>query len=165
MVSGGSATISNNPTRITGFTTGVDVDGGTALIETTNLNGNTVGLLIQNAGLVDAGQETPGTDFTGLGISAGGNDFSGYTAAATATSGAIVNVNSDAVTGRQGAPNDVFAAGNTFSTSNLADVESVIWHDIDNSNLGFVDYASFGGSILNLEPPCRFANHAVDLSA
>ena len=82
-VTAGKATIVDNLTTITGGTVGIDVDGGTALVQTTNVNGNTIGVQIRNNGIADLGQNGPGVNYTGLGVSTGGNNFSSYTAAAT----------------------------------------------------------------------------------
>ena len=152
---GGTATIISNPAAaITGNTTGIDVDGGTALVQTTDLNGNTVGLLIQGGGTVDAGQDGAGTNFTGLGVSTGGNDFSGYSTAATASAGAIVNLNGGApysAAGSQGLPFDVTAFNNTFFATTAGAAESVIHHDADDSAVGFVDFADLGN--LTIDDP------------
>ncbi|MEA1952641.1 MAG: PKD domain-containing protein [Planctomycetota bacterium] len=151
----GTATIVNNPTSITGGTVGIDVDGGTAFVEGTDLTGNTIGLLVQNGGIVDAGQLAGGTDFTGLGggtASSGVNDFSSYTATATAASGAIVNLNADTVSGPQGTPPDVAAFNNTWFSANLADIETVIHHDADDNGLGFVDYAELSSLNFSVAP-------------
>lgn len=73
-----SAAIRNNNASITGNAVGIEVNGGVALIENNTLTGNSeAALRIENHGLVDAGNCT-GTDITGLGISSGGNDLSGY---------------------------------------------------------------------------------------
>src|SRR5207247_2179729 len=88
------------------------------------------------------------TNYTRLGISSGGNDFSLYTAAATATSGAIVDLNTDDAysdpgpQGYSGPEKDVAAFGNLWNDSTPAGIETVVWHDFDDSDLGFVDYAA-----------------------
>ena len=147
------ASITDNDNSITNNGTGVDVDGGVALLQGNNLGGNTIGVLIQNGGKADLGQNGPGSNFTGLGISTGGNDFSGYTSAATTTSGAIVNLNTNApndLAGRQGLPDDVPAFGNTWAVNTAAGIENVIFHDVDDPTRGFVDYAVFGGLAVSL---------------
>ena len=138
-------------TSITGFEAGVDVDNAAALIQSTNFSGNTIGLLAQNGAVVDAGQDTPGVDFTGLGASAGGNDFSNFSALATTTAGAIVNLNPDVASGRQGTPADLLAQQNTFFSADVAQIESVIWHDTDDAAVAFVDYAAFADLQLLLD--------------
>jgi VCBS repeat-containing protein len=148
------ASILNNTITNSGIA-GVEVDGGTALLQGNTLNGNTIGLLVEGAAIVDAGQAGKPTtsNFTGLGISTGGNDFSGYTVAATATSGAIVDLKPDAVAGRQNPPADVTAYGNTWATPTANGIENVVWHDTDVSTLGFVDFAAFGNLVVTPTTP------------
>jgi parallel beta-helix repeat protein len=136
---------------------GVDVDGGIALLQDNDLNSNTIGLLIRNGGTVDAGQVDDvgpdgaiASDFTGLGMSTGGNDFSSYTDPADASSGAIVNLNADSVASRQGAPPDVMAEGNSFFSGTAAGIETVVYHDVDNPSMGFVDFADLSNLSFNL---------------
>ncbi|HEX6962661.1 MAG TPA: right-handed parallel beta-helix repeat-containing protein [Lacipirellula sp.] len=146
-----------NSTSISGGGIGVDVDGGTALVENADLNGNTIGVLVQNGGVADLGQSGIG-NFTGLGESAGGNDFTGYTVAATAASGAIVNLNAGGgysaagPQGYAGAEKDVAAFNNLWNDGSTAGIENVIWHDADDTNVGFIDYASLTNLIVSLEP-------------
>ncbi len=148
-----SAKITDNDNSITSNSRGVDVDGGVALLQNNNLNGNTIGVLIQNGGIADLGQTGPGTNYTGLGISTGGNNFNGYTTTATTTSGAIVNLKNNApnnVAGRQGTPDDVLAFNNLWTVSTAAGIENVVYHDIDDPTRGFVDYAVFGNLSVSL---------------
>ncbi len=144
--------IQNNNMSVGVFAVGVDIDGGIAMLDGNDLNGNTIGLLIHDNAIVDAGQAGVSlpTDYTGLGISTGDNDFSGYTAAASAASGAIVNLNTDVVGGRQGAPPDVTAYGNYWAVNTPNGIENVVWHDSDNASLGFVDFTSFSGLTVSL---------------
>ena len=120
-VTAGKATIINNPTTISGGSVGIDVDGGTALVQTTNITGSRIGVRIQNGGIADLGQNGPGINYTGLGVSTGGNNFSSYTAAATSTSGAIVNLNTGGAysnagpQGYAGAAKDVAAFNNLWN--------------------------------------------------
>ena len=80
-----SATLIGNAQPISGNDVGIDVDGGRALIEGNTLTNNRIAaILIQNNGVVDAGDCT-GENVTGLrtggglnGASAGLNDLSGY---------------------------------------------------------------------------------------
>jgi parallel beta-helix repeat protein len=149
----GRAIVSGNPVGIAGGDVGIAVDGGTALVENTVFDltdAPEIGVLIQNDGVADLGQDG-GSDFTGLGISAGGNDFSAYTTTATAASGAIVNLNSDAVAGRQGAPPDVTAFANTWAVATPNGIENVVYHDSDVSTLGFVDFAAFEVVTVNVD--------------
>ena len=147
------ARIVDNDNSITNNATGVDVDGGVAMLQGNNLNGNSIGALVRGGGKADLGQNGPGTNFTGLGISTGGNNFSGYTSAATSTAGAIVNLNNNApnnLAGRQGLPDDVPAFGNTWAVNTASGIENVIYHDVDDSTRGFVDYAVFGNLAVSL---------------
>jgi len=115
---------------------GIYVSGSTAMIQNNDLNDNTIGLLIQDGAIVDAGGGTLG--------STGGNNFSGYTALALATaySGAIVDLNSDPGVGPHGWPSDAWALNNNFYSTAPSDIEKVIYHDFDDANLGFVNYAT-----------------------
>lgn len=156
----GTGTIIDNPSSITGNAVGIEVDGGTALIENNNLNGNTIGVLIQNGGIADLG-DPDGNNITGLGTgtgpsgsSAGLNDFSGYTATATPTEGAIVNLNTNApndLAGSQGAPDDVPAFGNVWDDATPAGIENVVYHDSDDPGVGYVDFFAFGGLMVSLD--------------
>ena len=134
---GGEATIIDNDDSITGNTIGIDVDGGTAMVQNNDLNGNTmIGVLIQNGGIADLGQNGPGTNFTGLGISTGGNDFSDYTSRVH-DSGAIVDLNTGGAysnagpQGYTGAEKDVAAFNNMWNDDSVSGIENVIWHDAD----------------------------------
>ena len=124
-ITGSAVTASN--LSVTGGAVGIDVDGSTATVQNTVLNGNTIGLQSSNDGLFDASE----------------NDLTGYMGEATANSGAIVNQNTDIVSGPQGTPPDVKAHDNQFhaSLTNPLEVEMVIWHDRDDNGQGFVDYA------------------------
>jgi len=141
-----AAKISGNSIVGTGASVGIDVCGGTALVEGNNLTGGLVGLLVRPDGevnaVVDAGQLAGGTDFTGLGVSTGGNDFSGYTTS-DATSGAVVNLNADTLAGPQGVPADVAALGNLWYSADPLEIEAAIYHDADDPSglVGFVNYA------------------------
>ena len=118
IVGGSQVAVLDN--TIAGSATGVDVDGSTAMLQNNDLRNNTaIGLLIHDGAVVDAGQtgKLSPSDFTGLGISTGGNDFSSYTTAASATSGAIVDLNADNSAGPQGVPADATAFGNTWNAS------------------------------------------------
>ena len=142
--------------------TGVNVNGGVALVQNNDLNDNTFGLLIQFDGVVDAGQSGVGSNFTGLGISAGNNDFSGYTSS-SATGGAIVNLNNDGgLVGPQGAPPDIAAKGNTFFSTDPAQIELAVFHDGDDNDLGFVRFA--GLTIIAVNAPTTDEAQSVLLS-
>jgi len=157
--SGAAAAIVDNPATITGGTIGIDVDGGTALVENTDLNGNTIGVLIQNSGVADLGDPTD-SDITGLGAgsatngsSAGLNDFSGFTATASTTNGAIVVLNNDGgLVGPQGiGSGDIPAFFNVWNDPSAAGIENVIWHDADDNNVAFVDYTGLANLSLSLD--------------
>lgn len=140
----GTLDIRGSVTGIAGNAVGINVDGGTALIQDTNLAGNVVGVLIQQGGVADLGQTGVGTNLTGLGVSSGGNNFSGYTSAATATSGAIVVLNDDTgAVGPQGiGSGDIPAHENLFDASltTATAVAAVIHDDTDDPNVAFLDY-------------------------
>lgn len=164
--------VTGNTTSFTGNAVGVEVDGGTAFVEGNDLNGNTIGILVQNDGIADLGQTGAGTNFTGLGVSTGGNDFSGYTTPASPTEGAIVNLNTSgdySNPGPQGIAGptffDVTAFGNLFSgTFTLpGDADTVIYHDTDDSALGFVDYANLLNLTVSLDTlPTIVTNESID---
>jgi parallel beta-helix repeat protein len=142
-IDGGAAILTNN--RITSNATGVLVrNEGAATLQNNDLRNNTVvGLQIESGAIVDAGQVGTGSDYTGLGISTGGNNFSTYTPGPTQPR-AIINANSAApnqLAGAQGAPYDVSAEGNTFWSATAANIEAVVDHDRDNSLVGLVDFA------------------------
>ncbi len=163
--------IIGNTTSLSGNAIGVEVDGGTALVEGNDLNGNTIGVLIQNNGIADLGQAGPGVNFTGLGVSAGGNDLSSYTTS-SATDGAIVNLNTGgdySNAGPQGLAGptyfDVTAFNNTFNAAFTlpGDVDAAIYHDSDDANLGFVDYANLLNLTVSLDTlPTIVTNEAID---
>lgn len=142
-VDSGSVSILSNTVTTSGA--GLRLNGGNIKVQSNVLNGNTIGALIQNTANADLGTGG-GPDYTGLGASTGGNDFSGYTATATATSGAIVDLKPDAVAGQQGAPPDVEALGNLWAVNTPNAIENVVWHDNDVSTLGFVDFFTFAFS-------------------
>ncbi|MDZ4782500.1 MAG: NosD domain-containing protein [Planctomycetia bacterium] len=147
-VNGGAAEIVGN--RIGENNVGIRVlRDGIAMLEDNNLtDNNSIGLLIETGGIVDAGQEGLGTDFTGFGASHGGNDFSSYVEMADENDGAIVNLNEDNVVGRQGVPPDVSARGNLFFATATNDIEDVIYHDSDDDDLGFVDFFGLQNLVL-----------------
>jgi autotransporter-associated beta strand protein len=129
------------------------------------------GLQIDGGAVVDAGQ-LPATgnpsygNFTGLGISRGNNSFAGYTpfgqasgpASNPAAAQAIRNLNGNGPNGSPGPQQhggdgtagafaDLTAQNNTFgSASTLTAIEGVIYHDQDNSGVGFVLYGPGTGN-------------------
>ncbi|MDZ4657266.1 MAG: right-handed parallel beta-helix repeat-containing protein [Bythopirellula sp.] len=153
-VSAASATIVGN-TIYGGNGVGIAAGANSSvLVQENDLTGNTVGVGIAG-GTVDLGQLGLGTDFTGLGVSSGGNDFSGYTLAATAISGAIVNLNANGVNanaGPQGLPFDVPAFGNTWAVATPTGIENVVWHDADDASVGFIDYDTLANLVVSLDP-------------
>ena len=74
---GGTASIVGN--NFSSSVAGVDVNGGTALMQG-NTFASSIGVRIQNGGIADLGQNGPGINYTGLGVSTGGNTFSSYSA-------------------------------------------------------------------------------------
>jgi hypothetical protein len=76
-------------------------------------------------------------DFTGLGISGGGNKFQSYLPGGPK---AIIDRKEDGVAGKQGHPHDVMAEGNTFYSTNVADIENVVEHDTGNALYGYVAF-------------------------
>ena len=123
---------------------------------------DSVGVYVTNGAIVDAGQLAGSTnDFTGLGVSTGGNDFSAFTSADTEGNGAaIYNGNADEVAGPQGTPLDMTAFGNTFSVL----PEDVIYHDADDNALGFVDHDNLGGLTWSLSASDIVENDTVTFS-
>ncbi|MEZ6073122.1 MAG: right-handed parallel beta-helix repeat-containing protein [Pirellulales bacterium] len=118
---------------ISAATTGIDVDGSVALIENTDLTGNTIGIHVLNDGLVDAG-DSAGGNVTGLGTgtgtagsSAGGNILTGYDGVTTLV---IDNDNLDAAGNV-----DVRAEGNDYGSAIPAVIETVVRHTIDDPAL------------------------------
>jgi hypothetical protein len=178
-LSGGTATV--NQTRATVLNNtinhahiGLDVRDATALVQGNNLDndtagagGSAAGLVVESGAVVDAGQLPSAAayygNFTGLGVSTGGNTWAGYTPAAPGVAGlpdpttvpqAIRDLDTNPPNNLPGpqlhgndgtatAFSDLTAQNNTFGTAtSLADVEKVIYHDLDNSALGFVTYGS-----------------------
>lgn len=157
--SSATATLLGDSTAISGGEIGLDVDGGAALAQGYNFNGNTIGVRVRNGGLADLGQAGAGVNFTSLGVSIGGNDFSSFTDTATSAGGAIVNLNTAgdyAAAGPQGLGGplsfDVSAIGNGFNVNLTGGAEEVvIYHDVDNGSLGFVEFAELGGLTVSLD--------------
>ncbi len=156
---GGSATVSNQ--TINNIGTGIDVNGGTLRLDSSNLNGNTIGVLVRNSGVADLGQ-IGGSDFTGLGISAGGNTFSSYTTSSSST-GAIVNLNASAPIGPTVAPPDVTAFNNTFFSLNALHIENAIYHDADDNAVAFVNFAALSNFTISVVPSTTGENGMVQL--
>jgi hypothetical protein len=121
------------------------------------------GLRARNNGaigaIVDAGQVGGGTDFTyldggGAGNgSTGGNIFTGYSnysgSALPTVPQAILDLNGNSPNNRpgpEGGPYDLMAQKDNFGVNvvngNYVPVELLVYHDTDNSALGFVNYTS-----------------------
>jgi hypothetical protein len=110
----------------------------------------------RNGAIVDAGQTAASMmyygNITGLGVSTGGNIFHGYTAAyvggpqnPAVVPQAIRDLNTGGAysnPGPQLGNKDLPAQGNDFGVSTLMDVENLIYHDLDNSALGYVAYGT-----------------------
>ena len=150
-VVGGQVAIKGSTINVSA--TGIDVAGsGILMAENNNLTSNTIGVLIQSGALVDLGDAVADGNVTGLGSSTGGNNFTGYTSSSSST-GAIVNLNPDVVAGPQGSPPDVPAFGNTFDATltNALLIENAIYHDGDDTNLQFVDFANLANLTVSLD--------------
>lgn len=124
---------------------GLTLDSLIASVQNSSFNNNTVGILVEDtsgASIVDLGGGDNGSSMnpgSSLPVSAGNNDFTSYTSAATPTSGAIVNLTDNPPNdnpGSQGFPHDVAAVGNDFA----AHPEMVIYHDFDDTGIGLVEY-------------------------
>jgi uncharacterized repeat protein (TIGR01451 family) len=158
----GNSKVSAIDNTISGFATGADVNGSTALFQGNNLSNNTSrGLLIQNGSTVDAGQTGTGTNYTGLGISTGDNDFTSYTGTGA---WAIRNLNARPAVGSEGPPYDAMAQNNVFKNADPTFIASIIEDDTDNSTLGFVNVESAAHGSFDLEvtssAPC-YSDHEV----
>ncbi|MDR3459626.1 MAG: HYR domain-containing protein, partial [Verrucomicrobiae bacterium] len=106
-----AAKVVDNPASLTGNAAGIAVDAGKALIQNNDLTGNTVAAIwATNNAVVDAGNCE--SDVTGLGISAGGNNLSGYL---TGPAKAIVNAN-------PGGLPKVLADHDNFGAASVSDV-------------------------------------------
>ncbi len=114
---------------------GVNVDGGKAMIQNSNLSGHLVGLRVASGANVDAGSNVGDSNPTGLGTSAGNNDISGYTG--TGGSYAIQNLNVLA----NSDPN-VYARNNNFGNPvTPVIVEGRIFDDSDDATRTQVIFA------------------------
>ena len=166
----GSAEVENS--NISGQSTNIDVNAGTAFIQGNTLNYNAsggstaTGLLVHNGAIVDAGQLSAAAPYygniTGFGVSTGSNSFSGYTASTTSTNPTVPQAirdlntgtapfsavspelsNNYSAVGPQLGRMDVPAENNTFgSATTLFQIEQVIFHDVDNNTYGFVSYGT-----------------------
>ena len=152
---GASARVTNNAiTSSDGMSSvgGMMIFGGNVLLEGNDLTGNLVALSV-GGGNIDAGQAEDGVDFTGLGISSGGNDFSSYIGGLVGLGeGAFDVIAFDGVSGPQGLPpagTDIAAHGNIWFSDNPLDIEEVVYHDADDSFSCFVDYADLGDLTLS----------------
>jgi hypothetical protein len=149
---GGSAALLTN--TITGNGVGVLVDGGAALLQGNDLRDNTAdGLVIKDNAAVDAGQDDPttttveGTNFTGLGISQGGNlfDWSATPGTGYSAAGAKAIVNENAFAGLPGSsgpvqPPNVPAEYNDFGTSVDGNIKQIVVDYYHDPSTAVVDY-------------------------
>ncbi len=146
--SAGSAIVQGN-TFGAGINTGLDVNGGVARVQGNTFTTDLIGALVRNAGRADLGQASGGSELaTGLGTSTGGNNFTSYVTTATPTEGAIVVLKNNApnnLPGSQGLFNDTPAVGNLWNSS--VAIEDVIYHDADDSSVGFVAIAATVGNV------------------
>jgi hypothetical protein len=180
---GSSARLLNN--SITTNNVGVNVSGGTALLQGNNLSSNNLGsfatgLLVQGGAVVDAGQLSSAIpsygNITGFGISNGGNAFHNYTASISSVNPnvpqAIRDLNTSAPSGTgpaygnsgpQLGSYDLPAMGNLFDGTTLFAVEQVVFHDLDNPAFGFVDYGTVGGTTTPVKIIGPIAYYAQDV--
>jgi len=126
-----AATVKNNLGSIVGNEVGIQIDAARALIERTNISGNSqAGLVVSNDGLVDAGDAND-NNVTGLGTgsgisngsSIGCNFLAGYDAV---NSFAVINENLDASLNI-----DVLAEMNFWGTEDPGEIEDVVIHTDD----------------------------------
>ncbi|NLE36406.1 MAG: hypothetical protein GX621_00105, partial [Pirellulaceae bacterium] len=170
---GGSARIVDNPLGIAGSSlAGVNCWGGTLLLENTNMNNNANGVIISDwidgtRPVVDMGQ-LPGStnNFTGLGVSAGGNDFSSYlppseweapwgSAVMTWSTDPVLGIE-NAVVGPSDLPpagHDMAAHGNLWFSTDPREIEKVVLHDSDDVMSRFVDYAVLSHLVVTTDSP------------
>ena len=163
VATGGAATLLANAITDNGI--GVLVNGGTALLQSNDLRDNTTngpasaGLLVENGAVVDAGQVNPtnpvgGANFTGLGISQGGNLFnwSATSAAGYSETGAKAIVDDNSFSGALPttaapvqAPN-VAAQYDNFGTTVYGNIEQIVVHYYDDPGKSLVDYRNAVGA-------------------
>ncbi|HBO45342.1 MAG TPA: hypothetical protein DD670_15715 [Planctomycetaceae bacterium] len=170
---GGSARIVDNPLGIAGSSyVGVNCWGGTLLLENTNMNDNANGVILSDwidgtRPVVDMGQ-LPGStnNFTGLGVSTGGNDFSNYlppseweapwgSAVWTWSTDPVLGIE-NAIVGPSGLPpvgHDMAAHGNLWFSTDPREIEKVIQHDRDDVMTRFVDYAVLSHLVVTTDSP------------
>lgn len=142
-----AAQITNNTFVGTPYTmgAGVIVGGSKAMIEgNTFAQGAIASVWVTWDAVVDLGQLEGGVDITGLGISSGGNDFSSVLPNPDGCYAVLTSFWTNLESGPQGLPLDLPAMGNTWFSNNPLEIEEVIWHDPDSSELPFVDYAVLG---------------------
>jgi hypothetical protein len=175
VTAGGSATLLEN--AITDNAIGVLVDAATALLQGNDLRNNTTdgpasaGLLIKNGAVVDAGQDNPatpaveGANFTGLGISQGGNLFNwaAIPAGGYSQTGAQAIVNDNAYAGplpgdgSPAQPPNLPAQYNDFGASTFARIEQIVFHNSDDPTKAVVDYRNAVGAIAVAPIPDLYA--------
>lgn len=135
-----SASIVANPTTFTGFDYGIQVSGGAARIQTTNLTGNSsAAIRVLNNAKVDAG-DCSASDFTGLGSSSGGNTLTGY-GFDNAAPFAVLNDNAS------GGFN-VYAQNNNYGAGPSDNIAALVWDSADNAALSTVLYSQNGGQAI-----------------
>jgi autotransporter-associated beta strand protein len=153
-VNGGTAFIQNNV---------ISSDGTANRIGLLAENGAIVDagqVLTPNNGIDFTGLGNLGHSTTSLGTgSTGNNNFTGYLPGATASGGAIVNTNSNAQNAQPGPQGegvfpgvfDVLAQNDNFlgfvlttgpAGTDYTPVENLIYHDVDNPGVGFVNYVT-----------------------
>ena len=139
-----SANIHDNAASITTNAVGVDVDGGKALIQNNDLTANAeAGIRVEDGAIVDAGN-CSGVNVTGLGISTGGNNLSGYGFDNVAP-WAVEDLNTSAE------PN-VLAQQDNFGALAGQDIEQVLYDHQDSPGLSTVVFSQSGALLLSCPP-------------
>jgi parallel beta-helix repeat protein len=159
VTSTGAATLLKN--TINGNNIGVLVNAGKALLQDNDLQSNNTngasssGVDVRNNALVDLGQGAGGSNFTGLGISQGGNLFNYGTGYTSAGAKAIFDENDFIAlptgSGPATSDNNVPALFNNFGTTVFGNIEQIVFHYYD-SGKSLVDYRNaFGATAPQLE--------------
>jgi hypothetical protein len=141
---GFTASLSALGNSIVANAAGVYANGGKALLQNNVIVGNTqAGLRVANGAIMDAGQCGAGSNVTGLGVSSGGNDLTGYGFDNLAP-WAVENLNTSAQPG-------VLAFNNNYGTQ--ANVKDVVYDAVDNAGNSAVGYSQAGALLLSCPGP------------
>ena len=166
---GGTASIIGN--NFSSSVASVDVNSGTALVQGNTFAGS-IGVRIQNGGIADLGQNGPGMNYTGLGVSTGGNNFSSYIGGRDRHQRRDRRPRTRVARTRMPVrkvmrepPRTWRPSTTSWNNPSVTGIENVIWHDADNTALGFVDYASLSNLVVSLVPlPTIATNQGVNES-